>query len=62
MHHPAPAQFDTVAPSCLDERHVPSRSSIRHDGDVRRARCRGCGCTLVRTLATRAWYRSGALG
>jgi len=49
-----------IAPpqACLEGRHRPSRSSCRNVGDVRRTICVKCGCELVRTQASRAWFGS----
>lgn len=45
-----------------EHRHRPRRSTIRQDGDLKRAICTTCGCALVRTQATRLWFHSGPLG
>jgi hypothetical protein len=48
-------------PGCLIGRHRPKRVRVAADRPLRTT-CRDCGCTLVRTAATRSWYLSGALG
>ncbi len=42
--------------------HVPRKSDVHEDGGVYRAICRRCECDLVRTQASRKWYRSGMFG
>jgi hypothetical protein len=46
---------------CRKGVHRPKPASKRRDGDLQRSVCRGCGCTLVRTQATRRWFLSGVL-
>jgi hypothetical protein len=49
-------------PACLVGRHRAKRVRLLHDGRPLATTCRDCGCTLVRTGATRSWYYSGKLG
>ncbi|MCE7795987.1 hypothetical protein LWE61_05355 [Sphingobium sufflavum] len=42
--------------------HVPRKTAVQEEGGVYRAICRRCECDLVRTLASRKWYRSGLFG
>jgi hypothetical protein len=57
------APMATLAPSstavCCNGRHRPRRVPVRAGAD--RTICLDCGCTLVRTLATRQWIYSGKL-
>ena len=48
--------------SCKDGRHKPHRRMLHVEDGVQRTICQTCGCLLVRTLATRKWFRSGTLG
>ncbi len=47
---------------CRNGRHRARGTLSAQAGDVLRSTCRGCGCALVRTRATRIWIRSGELG
>lgn len=42
--------------------HVPRAQDVREEFGVYRSVCRRCECNLVRTLASRKWYRSGLFG
>lgn len=48
-------------PNCEAGRHRPRRIAVRGASAALRTTCRDCGCTLVRTLASRAWFYSGPL-
>ncbi len=48
---------------CARGLHNPKGSYVdAHNKDVRRARCRHCGCQLVRTHMSRSWCFTGQLG
>ena len=53
---------DEKRKSCELERHRHTPRQMQRDGALQRSRCCYCGCTLVRTAATRKWYRSGMMG
>ncbi|WP_162527097.1 hypothetical protein [Sphingomonas solaris] len=42
--------------------HQPDRSTARGDDGIQRSSCRGCGCALMRTGATRIWFLSSLIG
>ncbi|QUT05937.1 hypothetical protein KFK14_23910 [Sphingobium phenoxybenzoativorans] len=44
---------------CASGRHRPDIHRTCDDDGVTRTHCLDCRCQLVRTLASRAWYRSG---
>lgn len=46
---------------CADGHHRAKRVPVRNVGGPIRTTCRDCGCTLVRTQATRQWFYSGPL-
>ncbi|MDH2134268.1 hypothetical protein N5J77_24350 [Sphingobium yanoikuyae] len=48
--------------ACVSGNHKPHSPIERDRCGVQRTSCRACGCTLVRTEATRRWYFSGLLG
>jgi len=56
------AMTDEKRKSCELERHRHTPRQMQRDGALQRSRCCYCGCTLVRTAATRKWYRSGMMG
>ena len=47
--------------ACANGRHRPKRVPIGGGQGDLRTTCRDCGCSLVRTLATRQWFYSGPL-
>ena len=54
---------DRPIPSgCAVGRHRARRVKLASEGAALQTTCRDCGCTLVRTQATRQWFYSGALG
>jgi len=46
---------------CADGQHRAKRIAVRNTIGEIRTTCRDCGCTLVRTQATRRWFYSGPL-
>ncbi len=42
--------------------HQPYGRIARIGEGIQRASCRGCGCALMRTGATRMWFLSGLIG
>ncbi|CAN5364533.1 hypothetical protein BH10PSE12_BH10PSE12_27790 [soil metagenome] len=44
---------------CVVGRHRPDVTQTSESNGVARTLCRDCQCALVRTLASRSWYRSG---
>ncbi len=42
--------------------HIPRKAGVRIEDGVSRATCRRCECDLIRTQASRKWYRSGMFG
>lgn len=48
---------------CARGLHNPKGSHPdAHNADLKRARCRHCGCQLVRTHMSRSWCFTGQLG
>jgi hypothetical protein len=50
------------APDCAAGRHRPTGTLTLFESGVSQARCRDCGCALVRSHAVRRWRYSGELG
>jgi hypothetical protein len=46
---------------CAAGRHTPVHPGIAQDGAIRHDICRYCGCPIMRTQATRIWFRAGLL-
>lgn len=44
---------------CATGRHRPNVTHATENNGVTRTFCRDCQCELVRTQASRGWYRSG---
>ncbi|HEX7782463.1 MAG TPA: hypothetical protein VF509_06625 [Sphingobium sp.] len=44
---------------CASGRHRPDAARKSEYDGVTRTHCRDCRCQLVKTLASRGWYRSG---
>lgn len=51
-----------IPDSCAIGHHRARRVKLAFEGRPLHSTCRDCGCTLVRTQATRRWFYSGALG
>lgn len=52
----------TPPADCDNGRHRARGTLAEAGDDILRSTCRGCGCALVRTRATRIWIRSGEMG
>lgn len=47
---------------CANGHHAPLASSKTEIDDMTHARCRFCGCQLMRMNGGRRWFRTGMMG